>query len=42
MFFGDSASSMREMRSKVLWHFLLLSAVLALSVFLDLSRLTSE
>ena len=42
MFFGDSASSTREMRGKVPWHLLLLSAVLALSAFLDLSRLTSE
>ncbi len=42
MFFGDSASSMREMQGKVPWHFLLLSAVLAMSAFLDLSRLTSE
>src|SRR5215208_2168985 len=42
MIFGDSASSMREMRGKVPWHFLLLSAVLAMSAFLDLSRLRSE
>ena len=42
MFFGDSASSKRVMRGKVPWHLLLLSAVLALSAFLDLSRLTSE
>src|SRR5215213_4557980 len=42
MFFGDSASSKREMRGKVPWHFLLLSAVLALSAFLDFSRLRSE
>jgi 4-amino-4-deoxy-L-arabinose transferase-like glycosyltransferase len=42
MFFGDSDSSMRVMRGKVPWHLLLLSAVLALSAFLDLSRLTSE
>jgi 4-amino-4-deoxy-L-arabinose transferase-like glycosyltransferase len=42
MIFGDSDSSTREMRSKVPWHLLLLSAVLALSAFLDLSRLTSE
>jgi 4-amino-4-deoxy-L-arabinose transferase-like glycosyltransferase len=42
MFFGDSDSSKREMRGKVPWHLLLLSAVLALSAFLDLSRLTSE
>ena len=42
MIFGDSASSKREMRSKVPWHLLLLSAILALSAFLDLSRLTSE
>jgi 4-amino-4-deoxy-L-arabinose transferase-like glycosyltransferase len=42
MIFGDSDSSTREMRGKVPWHLLLLSAVLALSAFLDLSRLTSE
>jgi 4-amino-4-deoxy-L-arabinose transferase-like glycosyltransferase len=42
MFFGDSDSSTREMRGKVPWHLLLLSVVLALSAFLDLSRLTSE
>src|SRR5215208_506337 len=42
MFFGDSDSSKREMRGKVPRHLLLLSAVLALSAFLDLSRLTSE
>jgi hypothetical protein len=42
MFFGDSTSSKREMRGKVPWHLLLLSAVLALSAFLDLSRLRSE
>jgi 4-amino-4-deoxy-L-arabinose transferase-like glycosyltransferase len=40
--FGESDSSTREMRGKVPWHLLLLSAVLALSAFLDLSRLTSE
>jgi 4-amino-4-deoxy-L-arabinose transferase-like glycosyltransferase len=40
--FGDSASSKREMQGKVPWHLLLLSAVLALSAFLDLFRLTSE
>src|SRR5215213_2616420 len=42
MIFGDSDSSTREMRGKVPGHLLLLSAVLALSAFLDLSRLTSE
>src|SRR5215216_955456 len=42
MFFGDSSSSKREMRGKVPWHLLLLSALLALSACLDLSRLTSE
>src|SRR5215212_6651158 len=42
MIFGDSTSSTREMRGKVPWHLLLLSAVLALSAFLNLSRLRSE
>src|SRR5215213_10877563 len=42
MVFGDSTSSKREMRGKVPAHLLLLSAVLALSAFLDLSRLRSE
>src|SRR5215210_325183 len=42
MVFGDSASSTREMQGKVPGHLLLLSAVLALSAFLNLSRLTSE
>src|SRR5215212_8993929 len=42
MRFGDSASSKREMQGKVPGHLLLLSAVLALSAFLDLSRLRSE
>ena len=42
VFRDDSASSKREMRGKVPWHLLLLSAILALSAFLDLSRLTSE
>jgi 4-amino-4-deoxy-L-arabinose transferase-like glycosyltransferase len=41
MFFSNADSSKREMQSKVRWH-LALSAVLALSAFLDLSRLTSE
>jgi 4-amino-4-deoxy-L-arabinose transferase-like glycosyltransferase len=41
MIFGDSTSSKREMQGKVAGH-LALSAVLALSAFLDLSRLTSE
>jgi 4-amino-4-deoxy-L-arabinose transferase-like glycosyltransferase len=42
MFLGDSASSMREMQGKVPWHLLLLSALLALSAFLDLYQLRSE
>src|SRR5215208_1071848 len=42
MFLGAPASSKREMQGKVPGHLLLLSAVLALSAFLDLSRLTSE
>src|SRR5215203_5754108 len=42
MFLGASASSKREMQGKVPGHLLLLSAVLALSAFLDLSRLRSE
>src|SRR5215217_2087434 len=42
MFFGDSSSSKREMRGKAPGHLLLLSALLALSACLDLSRLTSE
>src|ERR687897_2729893 len=42
MIFGDSTSSKREMQGKVPGHLLLLSAVLALSAFLNLSRLTSE
>jgi hypothetical protein len=42
MIFGDSTSSKRVIQGKVPWHLLLLSAVLALSAFLDLSRLTSE
>jgi 4-amino-4-deoxy-L-arabinose transferase-like glycosyltransferase len=42
MFFGDSVHNKREMQGKVPGHLLLLSAVLALSAFLDLSRLTSE
>ena len=42
MIFGDSTSSKREMRGKVPAHLLLLSALLALSAFLNLSRLTSE
>jgi hypothetical protein len=41
MIFGDSTSSKREMQGKVPGH-LALSAVLALSAFLDLSRLRSE
>ena len=39
---GNSASSKREMQGKAPWHLLLLSALLALSAFLDLSRLRSE
>src|SRR5215212_6381130 len=42
MIFGDSTSSKREMQGKVPWHLALLSAVLALSAFLNLSRLRSE
>jgi 4-amino-4-deoxy-L-arabinose transferase-like glycosyltransferase len=42
MSLGASASSKREMQGKVPGHLLLLSAVLALSAFLNLSRLTSE
>src|SRR5215216_6127159 len=42
MFFGDSSSSKREMRGKAPGHLLLLSALLALSACLDLSRLTGE
>src|SRR5215204_6754585 len=42
MFLGASASSKREMQGKVPGHLLLLSAVLALSAFLNLSWLTSE
>jgi 4-amino-4-deoxy-L-arabinose transferase-like glycosyltransferase len=42
MLFADSASSKREMQGKAPWHLLLLSALLALSAFLNLSRLTSE
>ena len=41
MIFGDSTSSKREIQGKVPGH-LALSAVLALSAFLDLSRLRSE
>src|SRR5215207_5051280 len=42
MFLGAPASSKREMQGKVPGHLLLLSAVLVLSAFLDLSRLRSE
>jgi hypothetical protein len=42
MFFGDSVHNKRVIQGKVPWHLLLLSAVLALSAFLNLSRLTSE
>src|SRR5215217_7292345 len=42
MLFADSASSKREMQGKAPWHLLLLSALLALSAFLNLSWLTSE
>jgi 4-amino-4-deoxy-L-arabinose transferase-like glycosyltransferase len=42
MFFGDSVHNKREMQGKVPWHLLLLSALLALSAFLNLSWLTSE
>ena len=42
MIFGDSTSSKREMQGKAPWHLLLLSALLALSAFLNLSRLRSE
>ena len=42
MFFGDSVHNKRVMQGKVPGHLLLLSAVLALSAFLNLSRLTSE
>jgi 4-amino-4-deoxy-L-arabinose transferase-like glycosyltransferase len=41
MFFGNADSSKREMQGKVPGH-LALSVVLALSAFLNLSRLTSE
>jgi hypothetical protein len=41
MIFGDSTSSKREIQGKAAGH-LALSAVLALSAFLDLSRLRSE
>jgi 4-amino-4-deoxy-L-arabinose transferase-like glycosyltransferase len=42
MFLGDSVHNKRVIQGKVPWHLLLLSAVLALSAFLNLSRLTSE
>src|SRR5215217_4426124 len=42
MFFGDFVHNKREKKGKVPGHLLLLSAVLALSAFLNLSRLTSE
>src|SRR5215207_4668147 len=42
MFLGAPASSKREMQGTVPGHLLLLSAVLALSAFSNLSRLRSE
>src|SRR5215212_7342882 len=42
MFFGDSVHNKRVIQGKVPWHLLLLSALLALSAFLDLYQLRSE
>src|SRR3712207_1282827 len=42
MHFGDSARNKREEKAKVSAHRLLLSVILALSAFLNLSWLTSE
>jgi len=42
MYFGDSVRNKREMKGKGPWHHIVLTAVLALSAYLNLSWLTSE